>query len=161
MVHSVVTEIMLTAVVAAVVALLASSFYSNMSTFYDTFRVTVNSEREKMLADVKIVFAAATSPMEVKVWVKNTGYTSMSGDLIARSTLIFGPTSSCALVGYRSAAAPSWNYRLASDLDSDGVWDPSETLEIDVAWGGTLPQGDYYVKLVLYNGVSDEYYFSL
>jgi len=155
------TEIMLTAAVATIVAFLAASFYSHMSSFYDVYRMTIGVEEEKALTSIKIVFATNSSNTTVKVWIKNIGQKSISKDLISKASLIFGSSSKCELIAFNSSTPPSWNFKLAYDNDNDGVWDPSETIEIEITWNDVLTVGDYYVKFIMHNGVSDDYYFSI
>ncbi|MHC1628809.1 MAG: hypothetical protein ACXQTI_08265 [Candidatus Nezhaarchaeales archaeon] len=161
MVHTVMTEVMLTVAIATIAAFLAASFYSSMSSFYDVYRMAIGVEKEKALTNIEIIFATNVSSSEAKIWVKNIGQKPITRSLIAKASLIFGPTAECQLLGYNTTVAPYWTFSLASDFDHDGAWDPSETIEIDVIWDTTLAPGDYYVKLILYNGVSDDYYFSI
>ncbi|MEM4576423.1 MAG: hypothetical protein QW701_03030 [Candidatus Nezhaarchaeales archaeon] len=159
--HTMFTEIMLTVVVASIAAFLAAAFYSNISSFYDIYRATIDSEKDKMVTNIKIIYATNTSSTTAKLWVKNIGQRAIHSNILTKSTLIFGPVAECYLVNYNASNPPLWGFYLVSDFDSDGVWDPSETIEILVVWGEPLPLGDYYAKLILYNGVSDEYYFSI
>ena len=159
--HTVMTEVMLTAAIATIAAFLAASFYSSMTSFYNVYRTAIGAEEEKALMDIKIVFATNTSSTTVKVWIKNVGQKPLSKNLITRASLIFGPSSQCELISYNSSTPPSWTFQLAYDADGDGVWDPSETIELTITWSETLAPGDYYVKFIMHNGVSDDYYFSI
>jgi len=74
--------------------------------------------------------------------------------------VFFGETNNFRRIPYDAAlsTSPSWNYSIEND-DGDGKWDTKETLKITI--NQTPSSGDYYVKIVLYNAVSDEEEFSI
>jgi hypothetical protein len=52
---------------------------------------------------------------------------------------------------------PRWNYTLENDIE----WGPKATLKIMVTYDATQTTGNYDSKVIIPNGISDEYFFSL
>ena len=52
---------------------------------------------------------------------------------------------------------PRWAYSLENDTE----WQTSATLKITVTYESDPGSGTYYVKFIIPNGISDEYYFSM
>jgi len=110
---------------------------------------------------IEVFFAVNISSTNVKVWVKNIGGNEIRKALIEKLDVIFGPRGNFRRIPYNAAGPPTWTYQIVNDVDGDGNWDFGETIEITIVWDKTLEAGDYYVKVVTYNGISDHYWFSV
>jgi hypothetical protein len=95
----------------------------------------------------------AQSGSNVVLWVKNIG----SARILAPNSgdFFFGPQGNFVRLPY-GAGSPHWEYAIENDTD----WNPSTTIRITVVGPSPLPSGRYFAKLVLTNGISDEYYLS-
>jgi len=116
---------------------------------------------DKVETDVEIIFIMvnnSTSYVNVTFWVKNTGNTRICDALINRSDIFiysdnkylhFTPTDS------------EVSYAIENG-DGDDYWEKSETLRFAIENLDTdsLPQGEYILTFVLYNGVETSDLFS-
>jgi len=161
--HVITVEAIITIAVVVGASALAYAFTAGASTLTATYIESQRAESVKVKTAVKVVFAANSSETEVRVWVKNVGLTWMAGDLVARGDVFFGPSGNFTRIPHyeEGMAPPYWTYEIAEDLDGDGVWDPSETIVITIVLSEPLQPGEYYVKYVTYNGVSDCMWFSI
>ena len=160
MARAVISECVMTIGVVIASAIAVSALIANFAGLGAVITLRRSADEETMLTRVEIVFATNISSSSVKVWVKNIGIHSISGPLIEKSDLFFGPRGDFARVPYGSPSPPTWEYIIAND-DGDGDWEPGETLEITITVDYTLGQGDYYVKFVTYRGACDDYSFSI
>ena len=114
---------------------------------------------DRMKSHVSIVHAANTTDRKtIYIWVKNVGSSRIAA--IEESDLFFGQETSfyrVPNVNYADGARPSWTY----SLESGNEWLPGNTIKITITYSGDPGPGTYYVKLVIPNGISDEYYFSM
>ena len=117
---------------------------------------------ERIETSVEIVAEANESSYEY-VWVKNTGAYQLAPSEIVRSDIFFGETGNFQRLSYDAdlAPAPCWNYSIENDNNGNGRWDTGETVKITINCSSNIGSGDYYFKIVLYNGVSDEDTFSI
>jgi archaellum component FlaG (FlaF/FlaG flagellin family) len=93
----------------------------------------------------------------VFVWVKNVGSSRVSA--IDQMDLFFGPDGNFTRIAngnQAGGASPSWAWNVENDSD----WNPTATLKITLNNNSSLPNGRYFVKLVLPNGLSTEEFFS-
>ena len=114
---------------------------------------------ERLRSQIEIIHATGKSTnSDVSIWVKNVG--SVRIGAIERCDVFFGPEGNFARIPYGSDEGPPyWEYALENN---DTEWDPSSTLKILIRYGGSFPSaGRHFLKVVLPNGVSDEYYFSI
>jgi len=107
---------------------------------------------EQLKTQIKIVYGAQSNG-DVLIWVKNIGALAVTAP--EASDLFFGPQGNFARIPY-GTGTPHWEYQ----VENGGVWSPSHTLQIRIVGYSPLNPGIYYSKLVLANGVSDEYYLS-
>jgi len=161
MAHSVVAESIMVIAVIIAAAFLASAFTSILAGLGGSMAAVESSLRERSLIRVEVVFASNVSLHQVKVWVKNVGLKEVDQELIPKSDLFFGPAENFTRIAYASSKPPSWTYVIADDLDGDSSWDPHETIEVTITWDTVLNPGDYMVKFVAHNGVSDDLVFSI
>ncbi|MBN2335072.1 hypothetical protein JXL21_05890 [Candidatus Bathyarchaeota archaeon] len=158
MASSIVSEgIVLVAVVIAAAAL-SQVFLSSMAGLeHGTLSM---SERlsDKMQTSVDVISAVNTSSTTVKVWVKNTGETTIPSAVVEQSDILFGRFGNFSHVFYSESGA-GWSYTILNSEDDH--WQGAETLELTITTSSDLVKGDYYVCFNTYNGVDDELYFSI
>lgn len=87
------------------------------------------------------------------VWVKNTGVSRIDG--ISNSDVFFGIEGNFDRVPYGGSSAPYWEY----EIENDDRWNQSSTLKITIHAAEPI-SGDYYFKVVIPNGLSDQRYYS-
>jgi hypothetical protein len=106
------------------------------------------------------IIAEANETSHASIWVKNTGSSEIPQ--IASSDVFFGGIHTFQRIPYDEdrTPAPCWNYSLDND-DGDGRWDVGETLCVVINSSTPIAAGDYYVKVIVYNGISDEDTFSI
>lgn len=94
----------------------------------------------------------------VFVWSKNIGSIRISA--INQVELFFGPEGNFTRIAHKDetgGAYPYWEWQ----LENDENWDPTSTLKLTIHAGSPMPSGRYFIKLVLPNGLSKDYFFSL
>ena len=114
---------------------------------------------ERMKSRINIVHAANSADRtSVYLWVKNVG-TQRIVD-IDESDLFFGQSDNFSRIPYVEDAAgayPRWDYGIENDTE----WQTSATVNITISYNTDPGAGTYYMKMVIPNGISDEYYFSM
>ena len=114
---------------------------------------------DRIKGDIQIVHAAGeVGSSTVYVWVKNVGASNLVA--VNRTDLFFGTDASFGRVPY---GGPGCDGECWEDqLENASRWEPTATLRITINLAEPLAAGQtYYVKVVLYNGLSDARYFSL
>ena len=74
--------------------------------------------------------------------------------------VFFGPDGNFSRIAYTNDAGgafPNWEPK----LENDSNWNPTSTLKITINMSSPPPSGRYFVKIVLPNGLSTDYFFSL
>jgi len=110
---------------------------------------------ERLQSQIEIIHATAAGN-NAYVWVKNIG----SLRLIAFDTcdVFFGLEGEFSRIPQGVGAGTIY---WTGELENSDRWDPTTTLKITVVdQSGSLPAGRYFVKVVIPNGISDEYFFS-
>ncbi len=141
-------------VIAGVISAV-SVFKSIFPAITQTSDAMVSMERQaddRLKTQIQIIHAVQTGSTVV-VWAKNVGTVRIPA--VSSSDLFFGPQGNYVRIPY-GAGAPSWQSVVESGTD----WDPTATIQITISGYSPLTPGRYFVKLVLPNGVSDEFYFS-
>ncbi len=114
---------------------------------------------DRMKSRVSIVHAANSSNRQtVYLWVKNTGSSRIVA--IGESDVFFGQENDFARIPYVDDAGgsyPRWDFTIENDTE----WRTTATLKITIAYDADPGAGTYFTKLVIPNGISDEYYFSM
>jgi len=114
---------------------------------------------DRMKSRINIVHAANSADrLTVYLWVKNIGSTRIVS--IEESDLFFGQEDDFARIPYVDDAEGSYP-RWAYTIENDTEWVTGATLKITISYDSDPGAGTYYAKVVIPNGISDEYYFSM
>jgi archaellum component FlaG (FlaF/FlaG flagellin family) len=94
------------------------------------------------------------------IWVKNVGTIRILD--ITNTDVFIGQIGSFTRVPHEEAVEagvyPRWTHSFEGNSTE---WDPKATLKITVTYSATQNSGNYDVKVIIANGVSDEYFFSM
>ncbi len=93
---------------------------------------------------------------DVYLWVKNVG-TSRIID-IGRSDIFFGPEDDFSRMTYGGGTPPYWDYQIEG---GHSQWQQSVTVKVTITPVSSLTSGNYIVKMVIPNGISDQTIFSV
>ena len=114
---------------------------------------------ERMQSRINIVHAANTADRKtVYIWVKNVGSTRIQS--IEESDVFFGEEDNFSRIPYVADAGggyPRWAYTIENDTE----WRTGATVKITITYSADPGAGTYFIKVVLPNGIPDEYYFSM
>ncbi len=114
---------------------------------------------DRMKSRINVLHAANTADrLTVYIWVKNVGSTRIVS--IGESDLFFGQEGDFSRIPYVDDAGgtyPSWAYTIENDTE----WKTGATLKITITYDSDPGTGTYFAKVVIPNGISDEYYFSM
>ena len=88
-------------------------------------------------------------------WVKNIGSSRIVA--IERCDVFFGPEGNFSRIPYDDdpSCSPCWTSKVVNDTK----WEPMATLGITIT-SSSLQNELYFVKVILPNGISDDYYFT-
>ena len=95
---------------------------------------------------------------DIFIWVKNIGVTTV--DNAENSDLFIGSDGDWSRIlqeDWAGGATESWNYTIENGVE----WGQETTMLIEVSYDTPLSSGDYSIKLIIPNGISDEYHFSM
>ncbi len=95
---------------------------------------------------------------DIFIWVKNIGATTV--DNAENSDLFIGSDGDWLRIlheDWAGEATESWNYTIENGVE----WGQETTMLIEVSYDTPLSSGDYSIKLIIPNGISDEYHFSM
>ncbi|MCL7391918.1 MAG: flagellin [Thaumarchaeota archaeon] len=160
-VGSLMTEVILAIVSMVVASTIATVYISNMSQAADLQKLQLAKIKEETEYNCRIVFAySSRSSNTIRLWVKNNGAKQISPQLVKHSEILLISSNNVKYLLYGDYT-PSWTYNLPNDIDGDNKWDPSETLEVTIKLDETIIEGDYTIKLILFNGRTCEYTFSV
>ena len=131
---------------------------------------------DRLQSDIEIIHAVgelnaigafadtnSNSRFEVFIWVKNVGSTRITS--INQSDVFFGQVGDFPRISHEvdleSGQYPRWSYEVEGTSD-DTEWNPRETMKITIDFNtDTQSAGTYDIKVIIPNGVSDEYFFSM
>jgi len=158
----IVSEVYLTVAVLISASVLSTAFYSSLQRVSDAQRERSTEFVRNLGTSVRILFAAKFNSTTIKVWVKNIGVETIHSNLIgSKADLFLGPKGNFQRVAYSSPSPPTWTYALKNDVNSNGNWDPGETVEITANMGTSLTAGDYFVRYSAYTGSSHDFTFTI
>ena len=127
--ETIVTAILLiTGVVAA--GILASVIFPAIYTMSGSVSSSTHAADQTLRTDIAIVNTFAlnnTNPMQAQVWLKNTGSTRISLTSLNMSTIFVGNSVNIGTVKLNDPSN-GWTYDILDD--TNGYWDPGETLHI-------------------------------
>src|SRR5664279_296493 len=95
---------------------------------------------------------------DVFVWLKNTGSTRIIA--LNQVDVYFGPEGNFVRVPDQNdanGAYPNWT----PTVEGGGDWVPTSTLQVAVHYQTPLAGGRYFIKVVLPDGVSTEYFLGM
>jgi archaellum component FlaF (FlaF/FlaG flagellin family) len=120
---------------------------------------TAEKVDDRMVSRVNIVHAANTANRQtVYIWVKNIGSSRILS--IEESDVFFGQEDDFCRIPHDGDAGeeyPRWEYSIENNTE----WVSGATLKITITYTSDPGAGTYYIKIVIPNGVMDEYYFSM
>lgn len=157
--ESVITVAIITIACVICATMLVSAIYPAVNRASSSVISSSAKLGERIETSIEIIAEGNQSLYEY-VWVKNTGSSPIPQ--IENSDIFFGEIGNFQRITFNSSllATPSWNYSIEND-DGNGRWNVGETVKITIKSSSEITAGDYYVKIVLYNGVSDEEKFSI
>jgi len=155
MVNAVFTESILLIASLTIAGIFASMVISKSSTIQSLFSTQTQVQRDIMLTNIKIVYVNANANNNiVKAYVKNIGINPIVS--LDSVDVYFGELNSLSKIPYNAANEPKWIYS-----DSSNTWNPKQTRELVITLDYNLQANKtYMLKVVLHNGVTDEYIFS-
>ena len=107
---------------------------------------------DRIKSKVEIV-ETASSGNDIYIWVKNVGSSRITA--IEESDVFFGQTGATERIPYGSGST-YWDYT----IENNSEWVHTATVKITIHLSGS-PSGNYYVKIVIPNGISDVHQFSI
>lgn len=141
----------------------AAVYVSNSSMINDFQRNSLNSLKDRYQTEVRIVLSLYDAENGLlRIFVKNIGMKDISLGELMLSDLYLISNQLVERYSYSDERVRgTWSCRLINDFDMDGKWSRGETIEINAVPPSPLGSGDYVVRLVLYNGLSFDGYFSV
>jgi len=115
---------------------------------------------ERLHSQIEIIHAVpyGASSKVAYAWVKNIGSTRVLA--IESCDVFFGPEGNFSRIPYNGPYGEAGQSRWTYQLENDDEWDPTATLKIIIDYQDNLQDGErYFLRVVLPNGISDEYYF--
>ncbi len=161
-------------VVAAVVCvvLVINAVYPAITSSSGALSSVSASMNERIKSQIKIINATgeldkngnwqdtnSNGYFDVFVWVKNIGTVPVD-DIKHCDVFLAGNNTIWTwipYVDYAGSTFPRWSYVLGNSTE----WGIANTLMIEISYNSPLPSGLYNVKVMIPNGVSDEYDFSM
>ena len=114
---------------------------------------------DRMKSRINIVHASNTANRtSVYLWAKNVGTARITN--IEESDVFLGPSDNFSRVSYVDDAGgsyPQWAYTLENDTE----WNSGATVKITITYSSDPGSGTYFSKIIIPNGISDEYFFSM
>jgi flagellar protein FlaG len=161
-------------VVAAVVCvvLVINAVYPAITSSSGALSTVSASMNERIKTQVKIIHATgelnssgswvdtnSDGDFDVLIWMKNIGTEPI--DDIGRCDVFLAGNNTIwtwiPYVDYAGGSYPRWSYV----IENGTAWGAATTLMIDIHYSSPLQSGQYNVKVMVPNGVSDEYDFSM
>jgi len=146
-------------IVASVIiaGLITGIVITKVGTFEGYYTTTTEAQKEKMLSKFEIIHVSQINNTSVNIWVKNTGLTPIQK--LDKVDAYFGLINAVDYVGYNSGSTPQWVYNGTS---ANSAWSEGQTIQIALQDDSALTSNEsYLVQLVISNGVSDDYIFSV
>ena len=96
---------------------------------------------------------------DVFVWLKNVGAETID-DIPRCDILISGNNTVWNLIPhstYASGGYPQWSYTIENGTE----WSQATTIRVEIIYESALSTGEYRIKALIPNGISDDIYFSM
>jgi len=114
---------------------------------------------DRMKSRINIVHAANSADrLTVYLWVKNVGSSRIVS--INESDVFFGQSDNFTRIPYVDDAGgsyPRWSYGIENDTE----WKTGATVNITISHNVDPGTGTYFLKMIIPNGISDDYFFSM
>ena len=107
---------------------------------------------DRVKSQIEIVETASENNT-IYIWAKNVGATEIGG--IEHSDIFLGQDGATERIPY-GTGIPRWEYTIENNRE----WVPTATVKITITLSDA-PSGNYYIKVVIPNGISDEHQFSI
>ncbi|MCS7098574.1 MAG: hypothetical protein NZ922_06320 [Candidatus Methanomethyliaceae archaeon] len=157
----VITESITTIAIIIAASMIAITMMQTLYGIEISSKAIFDLTKESMLIKFKIIFAAKTSSNEIKIWIKNVGIKEVDLNFIEKFTIFLGRREEVKFIPFKSYSSSHWNYSIVNDLDSDGIFDIGETLEIIVKFDNIIEPGDWYIRIATPLTEILEYEFSI
>lgn len=159
--ESVITVSIITIACVVCAAMLVNAIFPEVNRATSSVISSSANLGERIETSVDIIAEANESSYEY-VWAKNIGTSQLAASQIEKSDIFFGKVGHFQRISYNASlsSAPCWKYTIEND-NGNNRWDTGETVNITIDFGSEITAGDYYVKIVLYNSISDEDTFSI
>jgi archaellum component FlaG (FlaF/FlaG flagellin family) len=138
---------------------LAGVVLNQVGVFESTIAQTTDSQQEKMLTKVKIVYASNSTDNVVDVWIKNTGKNPVTST--TNMDVFFGEIDQVTRYAYDAPTAFSDNTWDFASGSAPTVWQVLNTTQIEIDESSLQKDVTYVVRVTTPNGIFDEYIFSL
>ena len=156
------TAILTVATIIAAVVLL-NAIYPALYSASGSIMSMNSATADRMKTDVKVLTEYPGTDddghFHLVVWVKNTGGTTIKASSMDLADVYLYTGNGVTTRISQTGGARNWHYSLLSG-DGDSDWDPTETLEVTLDYGDSLPAGTARFRLALDNGVFAEDTFS-
>jgi hypothetical protein len=114
---------------------------------------------DRMKSRINIVHAASSADRKtVYIWAKNVGTSRIV--TIEESDLFFGLEDNYNRIPYTTDASgsyPQWSY----SIENGSEWLTGVTVKFTITYSSDPGPGTYFIKVVIPNGIADEYFFSM
>ena len=131
---------------------------SQIGVFESSITQTSESQKDKLLTKIKIVYATNSSDNDVNIYVKNIGKQPLTS--LDNMDVYFGPVNSADRFAYSEQAwtDDTWEFNTTS---TPTVWQSMETQQIDLNDNDLAKSTTYEIQITTPQGISDEYIFSI
>ncbi|MDY6892329.1 MAG: hypothetical protein SVO26_01245 [Chloroflexota bacterium] len=166
------TTILLVVAAVVCVTLVINAVYPAVTTTSGALGGASARMNERIRSHIEIIHAAGEldndgqwqdtnedSNFDIFIWVKNVGSEPVD-DIERCDVLLSGNDTVWAWiphVDYADGEYPRWD----EEIENGDEWGTATTVMIEVSYDETLSPGEYNVKVLIPNGISDDYYFSM
>ena len=153
-----ITTAMITIACVVSASMLVSAIFPALNRASSSVVSTSTLLGERIETSIDII-AETNDTSQAYIYVKNIGASSITQ--IDSSDIFFGKTNNFQRIPYNASLSttPSWSYAIEND-DGDGQWDGGETVNVTIKTAG-ITAGDYFVKMIVHNGISTEDTYSI
>ena len=129
---------------------------SQIGVFESSITQTSESQKDKLLTKIKIIYVANSTDSDAEVWVKNIGKNPISS--LDKVDVYFGPVNSVKRFAYEIGTNDeTWEFN--GGLPS--ILKHMDTVQIDIDEDSLAKSTTYEIRVVTPQGISDDYIFSI